>query len=475
MNHQFTIPKAIIGLWQIADMERSGSTLDPAIAAKSMMQYYENGFTCFDMADHYGSSEEIAGYCKKHFAPAGIQFFTKWVPSPGVITEKTALEAVERALKRLASDQIDLLQFHAWNYADPNWLNALYALNKLREKGLIANIGLTNFDHIHLNMVIASGIPVVSNQIAYSLLDQRGSHAMAATCLQYNVQLLAYGTVAGGFFSEKWLGKPAPEISESLTWSQMKYKRFIDAAGGWDWFQTMLSTLSTIAISRNVSIATIASAYMAQAPAVGAVIIGSRLGASEHIEENKKILSLQLTASEKIAIEEVLLKANKIAGNCGDEYRKPPFLTASGDLSHHIKEFSKPYETKLSDDGKTRVFSGTPWEPLAGYARAVKTGNQIFVSGTTATHGNTIIGGKDPAAQTHFVIDKIEGALNSLDAKLEDVVRTKVFINNIEQWEAIARAHGERFAHIQPANTMVEAKLIGNGYLVEIEVDAVIN
>jgi enamine deaminase RidA (YjgF/YER057c/UK114 family) len=75
----------------------------------------------------------------------------------------------------------------------------------------------------------------------------------------------------------------------------------------------------------------------------------------------------------------------------------------------------------------------------------------------------------------HFVIDKIEGALHSLDAKLEDVVRTKVFINNIEQWEAIARAHGERFAHIQPANTMVEAKLIGNGYLVEIEVDAIVN
>ena len=475
MMNQFTIPKAIIGLWQIADMERSGNKVDPANAAKSMMQYYENGFTCFDMADHYGSSEEIAGYCKKYFAPAGIQFFTKWVPSPGVITEKIAEEAVERALKRLDSPQIDLLQFHAWNYADPNWLNALYALNKLREKGFIANIGLTNFDHIHLNMVIASGIPVVSNQIAYSLLDQRGSQAMAATCLQHNVQLLAYGTVAGGFFSEKWLGKEEPILSESLTWSQMKYKRFIDAVGGWSWFQSLLSTLSSIATSNKVSIATVASAYMAQAPAVGAVIIGSRLGASEHIEENKKILTLQLKESDKTAIESILSKANKIAGNCGDEYRKPPFLTASGDLSHHIKEFPKPYETKVSEDGRIRVFSGTPWEPLAGYARAVKKGNQIFVSGTTATHGHTIIGGNDPAAQTHFVIDKIEGALHSLDAKLEDVVRTKVFINNIEQWEAIARAHGERFAHIQPANTMVEAKLIGNGYLVEIEVDAIIN
>jgi len=88
---------------------------------------------------------------------------------------------------------------------------------------------------------------------------------------------------------------------------------------------------------------------------------------------------------------------------------------------------------------------------------------------------NTIIGGNDPAAQTHFVIDKIEGALNSLDATLEDVVRTKIFVADVNQWEAIARAHGERFGHIQPANTMVEAKLVGNGYLVEIEVDAIVN
>ena len=475
MSKNFQVPKTIIGLWQVADMERGGQKLDPSVAAKSMMQYYENGFTCFDMADHYGSSEEIAGYCKKHFAPADIQFFTKWVPSPGVITEKTAEEAVQRALIRLGSEQIDLLQFHAWNYADPNWLNALFALNRLREKGLIANIGLTNFDHIHLNMVLASGIPVVSNQIAYSLLDQRGSRAMTQTCLKHNVQLLAYGTVAGGFFSEKWLGKSEPTISEELTWSQMKYKRFIDAAGGWDWYQSLLSTLSTIAINKNVNTATVASAYMAQAPAVGAVIIGSRLGESEHIEENKKISTLQFSEEELNAINNCLSKATIIAGNCGDEYRKPPFLTASGDLSHHIKEFPKPYQTQDSADGKTRVFSGTPWEPLAGYARAVKKGNQIFVSGTTATHGDQIIGGKDPAAQTHFVIDKIEGALNSLNAKLEDVVRSRIFVSNIQQWEAIARAHGERFGNIQPANTMVEAKLVGDGYLVEIEVDAVIN
>jgi aryl-alcohol dehydrogenase-like predicted oxidoreductase len=177
-------------------------------AAKAMLGYYENGFRTFDMADHYGSSEEIAGYFKKHYNLPDVKLYTKWVPIPGLINEQIAEEAVYKALKKLNSEKIDLLQFHAWNYSDPNWLNALFALYKLQEKGLIDEIGLTNFDHAHLNMIIQSGIPVASNQIAYSLLDQRASHEMTDVCLKHQVKLFAYGTVAGGFFSEKWLGQP---------------------------------------------------------------------------------------------------------------------------------------------------------------------------------------------------------------------------------------------------------------------------
>ena len=469
------IPEVIIGLWQIADMERNGSNVNIELASKSLLDYYENGFTTFDMADHYGSAEEITGYFKKKFKLPNLKLYTKWVPSPGMINDQIAENAIHKSLKRMNSERLDLLQFHAWNYADPNWLDALYALSRLREKGLIENIGLTNFDHIHLNMVIESGIPVFSNQISYSLLDQRASNNMAKLCSEKQINLFAYGTVAGGFFSEKWLGKAAPTASEKPTWSQMKYKRFIDAAGGWDWYQSLLSCLSEIAQSKNCSISTVASSFIKNSKAVKSVIIGARLGESSHIEENKKIKSVVFSDEEKSTIRKMLEIANPIAGNCGDEYRKPPFLTASGDLSHHIQEFPKPYSTKIEHKEKTKVFSGTPWEPLAGYSRAVKKGNQVFVSGTTATHGDKIIGGKDPAAQTHFIIDKIEGALQSVGASLDDIVRTRIFVNNIDQWEAIARAHGERFAEIQPANTMVEAKLIGDGYLVEIEAYAVVD
>jgi enamine deaminase RidA (YjgF/YER057c/UK114 family) len=86
-----------------------------------------------------------------------------------------------------------------------------------------------------------------------------------------------------------------------------------------------------------------------------------------------------------------------------------------------------------------------------------------------------MIGGKDAGAQAHFVLDKIEAAITSLGGKMEDVIRTRIFVNNINDWEAVARAHGQRFADIQPANTLVEAKLVGEGYLVEIEAEAEIN
>ena len=109
---------------------------------------------------------------------------------------------------------------------------------------------------------------------------------------------------------------------------------------------------------------------------------------------------------------------------------------------------------------------------MAGYCRAIRRGDSIHVSGTTASHGQLTIGGDDVSAQTHFAIDKIEGALQSLGSCLEDVVRTRIFIRRIEDWEAVAKAHGSRFGRIQPTNTLVGVELVGNDLLVEIEAEA---
>ncbi len=124
--------------------------------------------------------------------------------------------------------------------------------------------------------------------------------------------------------------------------------------------------------------------------------------------------------------------------------------------------------------GKETVSSGTVWEEMAGYSRAVRTGDSIFVSGTTATGPDGLVGGDDPAAQADFVIDKIARAIEQLGGRLEDVVRTRVFISDVKHWEPVARTHGARFGHIRPANTLVEARLVGPEFLVEIEADAVV-
>jgi enamine deaminase RidA (YjgF/YER057c/UK114 family) len=120
------------------------------------------------------------------------------------------------------------------------------------------------------------------------------------------------------------------------------------------------------------------------------------------------------------------------------------------------------------------VSTGTPWEALAGYSRAVRVGDRILVSGTTATGPEGLVGGADPAAQTRYILDIIEAAIERLGGTLRDVVRTRIYVRDIEDWEAVARIHGERFGAIRPANTLVEARLVGEEYLVEIEAEAIV-
>jgi diketogulonate reductase-like aldo/keto reductase/enamine deaminase RidA (YjgF/YER057c/UK114 family) len=367
------------------------------------------------------------------------------------------------------------MQFHAWNYADPAWLDALFWLDELRQEGLIAHLGLTNTDTAHLRVARASGIPIVSNQVCWSLLDRRPRSRMAAYALQQGVSLLAYGTVAGGFLSDRWLDRAEPDWGALETWSQMKYGRFVRTAGGWDGLQRVLRAARAVADRHGVSIANVACRYVLEQPAVGGIIIGARLGSSEHIDDTLRLFSFQLSEQDHAELEEAVAALAPLPGEPGDEYRVPPFLTASGDLSHHVASFPSPYPVRVDASGRRRVLSGTVWERDAGYARAMRVGDVITVSGTTATHGARVIGGDDPAAQAHAIIDKIAGALQALDARLDDVIRTRIYVRHMGDWEAVARVHGERFGHIQPANTLVQAALVGDEYLVEIEADALVS
>jgi aryl-alcohol dehydrogenase-like predicted oxidoreductase/enamine deaminase RidA (YjgF/YER057c/UK114 family) len=470
----FEIARVLTGMWQVADMEREGATLDPDSGAREMERYARAGFTTFDMADHYGSSELIAGRFNGRGNVPG-ELLTKWVPEPGPHTRDDVREAVERALHRMSTDVLDVLQFHAWSYADPGWIDCMLHLRELKREGLVRHLAVTNTDTAHVRMLLDTGIDVVSNQVCYSLLDQRAGGPMTELCLERGVGILAFGTLAGGFLTERWLEVEEPMIEELETWSQMKYKRFIDAAGGWERFQELLRAVNRAAERLGVSMANVAVRYILEAPAVAGVIVGARLGRSEHLDDTARLFEFELDETSISEIQSVLAGLDPIPGDCGDEYRRPPFLTAAGDLSDHFDTMPPPYPVHEGPGDRTRALSGTVWEDLAGFARAVRKGSRIFVSGTTATHGDRLIGGESAASQAHFCLDKIEGAIQSLGGTLDDVVRTRVYVARPEDAEAISRVHGARLGSVQPANTLVQAGLIGDGYLVEMEAEAVVD
>jgi aryl-alcohol dehydrogenase-like predicted oxidoreductase/enamine deaminase RidA (YjgF/YER057c/UK114 family) len=470
------ISRVVTGLWQVADMERDGRTLDPDVSARHLADYAAAGFDTFDMADHYGSAEIITGRFLAGTKVNAARAFTKWCPPPGDMTRDVVRAGVGRSHTRMGLERIDLMQFHWWMFQHPAYLDALEEMARLRDEERIAHIGLTNFDADHLRLVVKHGIPIVSNQVSFSLLDRRAAGVMSRVCAETGVKLLAYGTLGGGFLADKWVGKAEPvDIPD---WSKSKYKRFIDVIGGWAVLQSLLTTLSRIGARHGVSVSNVATRWVLQQPAVSAVIIGARLGESEHRADNAKLFSFALDAADLGTIDAALAGAAAVPGDCGDEYRKPPFLTASGDLSHHLDAVPKVYTPTPvpGRPGRMRIDSGSVWEPIAGYSRAVRAGNRILVSGTTATHGSgKVVCPGDVAGQTVYILDKIAASIEALGGKLDDVVRTRVYLRDAAQWDPASRAHGRYFGDIRPANTLLAIRELVGDYEVEIDAEAIVD
>jgi aryl-alcohol dehydrogenase-like predicted oxidoreductase/enamine deaminase RidA (YjgF/YER057c/UK114 family) len=465
------IARMICGLWQVADIEKDGTTLDPEAGADALAAYADAGFDSFDMADHYGSAEIIAG---RLLARRKATVMTKWCPEPGPMTRGVVRAGVEERLRRLGTERVDLLQFHWWSFEHPAWLDALHEMARLREEGLIGALGVTNFDAAHLALALADGIPIATNQVSFSLVDRRAAGPLAELCARTGIRLLAYGTLSGGFLADRWLG--AAEPADIRDWSRSKYKRFIDTAGGWDAFQTVLAAAGEVARKHSASISNVATRWILDHPAVAAVIVGARLTESEHRADNARAFALRLDDEDRARLDAAFAATTPIPGDCGDEYRRPPFLTASGDLSHHLDAMPSIYtaEPVPGRPDRLRVSSGSVWEPLAGYSRAVRDGERIAVSGTTATHGSDrVVAPGDAGAQTTYILDKIAASLSALGGSLDDVIRTRIFIRNPAAWEPVSRAHGRVFSEIRPANTLVSAPLVG-AYEVEIEAEAVV-
>ncbi|HZI71167.1 MAG TPA: aldo/keto reductase [Nitrososphaeraceae archaeon] len=326
-----TICRIVNGMWQVAG---GHGRIDHDLAIEDMLRYHEAGFTSWDLADIYGPAEDFIGQFRRKLLELKgkeeeeldrIQALTKWVPQPMTITRSIVNESIERSLRRMGVDSLDLLQFHWWDYNNPYYMDALKYLSDIRDKGTIKHIGLTNFDTEHMQIMTDSDIQIVSNQVQYSIIDRRPEVKMIPFCIKHNIRLLAYGSLCGGLISERYLGREqAPSTTELNTLSLRKYKQMIDAWGGWNLFQELLSTLKRIAQKYNVSIANVATRYILDKSAVAGVIIGARLGIVDHRDDNTQVFNFSLVKSDYDDIDTTSTKSNNLfdtIGDCGDEYR----------------------------------------------------------------------------------------------------------------------------------------------------------
>jgi aryl-alcohol dehydrogenase-like predicted oxidoreductase len=306
----YEISRVIRGGWQLAG---GHGAVDRHAAVADLIASAEAQITTFDCADIYTGVEEIIGefraaYGKKHGpqALARIKVHTKFVPDLDILPKLSkahVVRVIDQSLRRLRMERLDLVQFHWWDYAVPGWVDAALWLVDLQKEGKIHLLGGTNFDTPHSAELIAHGYPLASTQVQYSLLDARPELGLTALGRAHDMHLLCYGSVAGGFLSDRWLGEAEPQPpfeNRSLT----KYKLIIDDFGGWDLFQHLLQVLRRIADAHDSDIATVASRAMLERPQVAAVIVGARN--QSHLKANMGIADLRLGAGDLAQIDAVL-------------------------------------------------------------------------------------------------------------------------------------------------------------------------
>lgn len=315
----YVIPRVIRGNWQLAGGH--GAVTETA-ALEALQAAFDAGLTTFDCADIYTGVEALIGAFRARLlatrgreAVQRLTVHTKLVPDLDRLAglRKRDLEAiVDQSLRRLGVERLDLVQFHWWDYAVPGAIQAMGWLDEIARSGKIRFVGATNFDVAHTRAILEAGVPLMSMQTQYSLLDTRPENGLVALAREHDVALFAYGTVAGGFLSDRWLGRPEPKgplENRSLT----KYKLIIDEAGGWALFQRLLEACRRVADRHGTDIATVASRLILDRPGVAAVIVGGR--DPTHAAANAALGSLRLDAADRAAVEAVLSRRTPLAGD----------------------------------------------------------------------------------------------------------------------------------------------------------------
>ena len=310
----YRVSRLLKGGWQLSEGHGPAFAAEDAIAG--MFAFADAGITGFDCADIYTGVEAIYGDFNALRRAAGqppLQVHTKCVPDYDDLPRVDAAyirRIVERSLQRLRVERLDLVQFHWWDYHVPGCTEAALALSALQREGLIRLVGGTNFDTPHTAALREAGVALASMQVQYSLLDRRPEHGLLAL----GVPLLCYGTLAGGFFAERWLGAPEPG-SELTNRSLIKYKLVIDDFGGWAAFQQLLQALKAIGDKHGVGIATVATRWVLDRPGVAAAIVGARY--ADHLAQTLAVFRLRLDAEDHARLAPILAAH---PGPAGDTY-----------------------------------------------------------------------------------------------------------------------------------------------------------
>jgi aryl-alcohol dehydrogenase-like predicted oxidoreductase len=314
----YDFPRLINGGWQLSS-GHARRALDQERVLQELEQLVGAGLTAFDCADIYGGVEELLGELRRRLRPTGlsIQVHTKFVPDRSELAslnKRYVEQIIDRSLQRLGTERLDLVQYHWWDFSVPGWIDTALWLDELRRAGKIARIGMTNTDVAHLAEILEAGVPVVTNQVQYSLLDRRPEHGLADFCREQGIQLLCYGTLAGGFLTRRYLGAAQPKAplpNRSLT----KYDLIIEEFGGWKALQLLLGTLDQIAHRHASTLAGVATRWVLDQPAVAASIIGTT--GSRHLESSLGTFSLHLDGEDRQLIAAALAGR---PGPLGDVY-----------------------------------------------------------------------------------------------------------------------------------------------------------
>jgi aryl-alcohol dehydrogenase-like predicted oxidoreductase len=311
----YVVSRLIKGGWQLAG---GHGAIERDAALAHMRDYLRAGITTFDCADIYTGVEELIGAFRSRGDAETrrvLRVHTKFVPDLAAlarITRDDVRALIARSAARLGMPRLDLVQFHWWDMAVPRHVEVAGWLAELRDEGRIELLGGTNFDAAQTAAMLEAGVPLRTMQVQYSILDDRPERTLVPLCARAGMQLLCYGTVAGGFFSERWLGVAEP-VGPLPNRSLTKYKLIIDDSGGWELFQAMLRVLQTIAARHGTDIASVATRWVLDRPLVAAAIVGARDAA--HLPAHGRVRALLLTERDRRDIAAVMAQRTPLAGD----------------------------------------------------------------------------------------------------------------------------------------------------------------